>query len=370
MADQPASHSEVELVAVPHSVIATWPVGTFLENVVIAADGDFVIAVHNRRELHRATPGGEHERWVSMPVPPAGMIAHRDGGVFVVGGEPGEGPHHLYRVSVSGEATDCGAVPGSLFLNGFTPGPPGTGYAVDSIVGVVYAIDLDSGDSTVVVSDERLQKISAEPMLPGANGIKATPQELYITNTDRALVLRAALDGRGTPTGEVVTLAEHLRGDDLAVASDGDLFITNHIHNTLIRFDPRTGTRTAIAGPEQGMAGSTACVFGTDPDEQTSLFVTTTGGIVMPPEGVVQPAKLVRLETNATVCPSPSLRPKVAQHDRHRCHQPFPRYGFLGPDGGHQPRRHRWGPDYRGVVQRIRRALRGAARRRCTGHRG
>jgi SMP-30/Gluconolactonase/LRE-like region len=296
---QPASHSAVDVVAVPHTVVATWPVGTFLENIAVLDGGEFVIAVHNRRELHRATSGGEHHLWVSMPASPAGMIAH-DGGVSVVGGEPGQGPHHLYRVTPTGEVHDRGPIPGTLFLNGFTPGPPGTGYAVDSIAGEVFGIDLDSGGSRRVLSDQRLQKISAEPMLPGANGIKATQDALYITNTDRALVLRAPLDSDGIPVGSVEIVAEHLRGDDLAVASDGNLLITNHIHNTVIRLDPSTGKRTAIAGPDQGMAGSTACAFGTAPGDRASLFVTTTGGIVMPLDGVVQEAKLVRLETGVT----------------------------------------------------------------------
>jgi sugar lactone lactonase YvrE len=233
-----------------------------------------------------------------MPVPPAGVIAVEDG-LFVVGGEPGEGPHHLYRITLEGAVVDCGAIPDTLFLNGFTPGVAGTGYAVDSIAGVVIAIELDTGASRVVVRDDRLGKISAEPMLPGANGIKATDDALYITNTDRALVVKAPLDATGIPVGTLETVAENLRGDDLAVGSDGDLFITNHIHNTLIRLKP-DGTRLAVAGPAEGMAGSTACVFGTAPNDRTSLFVTTTGGIVMPLEGVVQEAKLVRLDVGTT----------------------------------------------------------------------
>lgn len=299
MAGRPGTHTDVELVAVPHEVVATWPVGTFLENIAITPDDDFVVSVHNRHELHRVSPGGEHSKWVSMPAPPAGMIAAADG-VWVVGGEPGQGPHHVYFVTWTGEVTERDAVTGSLFLNGFTPGPAGIGFTVDSITGTVIAVELASGASQVVVTDERLRKLSAEPMLPGANGIKAGDGALYLTNTDRALVLAAPLDATGRPTGAVETVAEHLRGDDLAVSSDGDLFITNHIHNTLIRLNPTTGDRVAVAGPQQGMAGCTACVFGTAADDPMSLYVTTTGGIVMPLDGVVQDAKLVRLQVGVT----------------------------------------------------------------------
>ncbi len=295
---QPAAHHEVEIVPVPHTVVATWPVGSFLENIVPTGSGDFIVSVHNHKELHRVTADGNRQRWVSMPASPAGMVVVGDT-VFVVGGDPGQGPHHLYRVTADGDVHDVGPIADTLFLNGFTPGTPGIGYAVDSILGVVIAIELDSGASHVVVSDERLQKISPDPMLPGANGIKVGDDALYVTNTDRALVVKAPLDAAGVPLGSVDLVAEHVRGDDLAVASNGDLFITNHTQNTLIRLTTE-GECVAVAGPVQGMAGSTACVFGTSPDDLTSLFVTTTGGMIMPIDGVVQAAKLVRLEVGMT----------------------------------------------------------------------
>jgi len=291
-----AEHRDVDVVPAPHQVVATWPVGTFLENIVALENDDFVVSVHNHRELHTVNAAGAHSVWATMPVSPAGLIATGDA-VFAVGGEPGQGPHRLIRVDIATrEVTDLGPIPGSLFLNGFTPGPPGMGYAVDSLVGDIYSIELSTGDSHLVLQDPLLTKVSAEPMMPGANGIKRFGDALYITNTDRALVLRAALDSAGLPTGSVEIVAEHLRGDDLAVAEDGVLYIANHIHNTVIRFSPSSGERVAIAGPDQGMAGSTACIFGRTQAHGTSLFVTTTGGIVMPLDGIVQQAKLVRID--------------------------------------------------------------------------
>ena len=294
MTAQPAAHREVPIVPVPSRVIERWPVGHFLENIAVLDDGSFVVAVHNRKELHRVAIDGSRHAWCTLPSSPAGMVV-TDDAVYVVGGEPGQGPHHLYRVGFDGTVIDRGPIPDTLFLNGFTPGRAGHGYAVDSLAGMVVEIALTSGASTVVLRDERLMKISAEPMLPGANGIKAGQGALFITNTDRALILRAGLRADGSVDGSLETIAEQLRGDDLAVDEAGDLYITNHIHNTLIRLRA-SGERIAIAGPEQGMAGCTACVFGSTPDTRTSLFVTTTGGIVMPLDGVAQEAKLVRLE--------------------------------------------------------------------------
>ena len=48
------------------------------------------------------------------------------------------------------------------------------------------------------------------------------------------------------------------------------------------------------------MPGCTACVFGTAAETAGKLFVVTTGGIVMPLNGVVQEAKLVELDVGVT----------------------------------------------------------------------
>jgi hypothetical protein len=44
------------------------------------------------------------------------------------------------------------------------------------------------------------------------------------------------------------------------------------------------------------MVGATACAFGRAPGDETALYVSTDGGFIVPHEGVVQDAKLVRFE--------------------------------------------------------------------------
>jgi len=294
MSDQPAPHDTVPLEPVDHRIVATWPAGTFIENIAVMADGSFVISIHNRCEILHVSREGASARLATLPLSPAGLVAVSDG-VFAVAGKPGQSPHRLFKVGLDGSIEERMQVPNTMFLNGLTPARPGRAYTVDSILGVVIELDLDGTSSRVVLRDERLTKCSPDPMVPGANGIKVGEGALFITSTDRALVLRAELGSDG-PTGNLSTLAERLRGDDLALDEAGSLYIANHIHNTLIRLRPN-GERIAIAGPDEGMAGSTACVFAAD--DPAGLYVTTTGGITMPIGGVVQEAKLVRLETGA-----------------------------------------------------------------------
>lgn len=256
----------------PYHFVATWPVGTFIENIAVMADGSFVISVHNRCEILHVSRAGASTRLVSLPFSPAGLVATSDG-VFAVAGKPGQSPHRLFKVGLDGSVEERMQVPDTMFLNGLTPARPGRAYTVDSILGVVIELDFDGTSSRIVLRDERLTKCSPDLMVPGANGIKVGDGALFITSTDRALVLRAELGPDGL-TGQLSTLAEHLRGDDLALDEVGNLYIANHIHNTLIRLRPN-GERIAIAGPDQGMAGSTACVFTSD--DPGGLYVTATG---------------------------------------------------------------------------------------------
>ena len=54
--------------------------------------------------------------------------------------------------------------------------------------------------------------------------------------------------------------------------------------------------RATLAGPEQGMVGSTACAFGRAPGDEKALYVTTDGGFLIPHQSGIQDAKLVRIE--------------------------------------------------------------------------
>jgi hypothetical protein len=292
-APYPAQHEAVPSDLAPAEVVATWPVGTFLENIAALPGGDFVLSVHSERQLLRCTSRGEHRALATLPLPTMGLVVDGER-VFVVAGEPGTAPGVLFEVGLDGSVQERLTLPDTVFLNGFTPGHAGRAYAVDSVRGEVIALDLERFTARVALADERLAKCSELPMVPGANGLKADDTSLWITNTDRATVLRADLGGDGS-VGPLRVVAEHLRGDDLALDVDGAAYITTHIENALVRLAP-DGARHVLAGPEQGMAGCTSCAFGTAPDERASLFVLTTGGVVQPYQGVPQEAKLVRVD--------------------------------------------------------------------------
>ena len=108
------------------------------------------------------------------------------------------------------------------------------------------------------------------------------------------MIVRVPIRSDGS-AGAVETVWRDIIGDDFAFGESGSLYVTTHPAHTLVRIDP-SGKRTTIAGPDQGMVGSTACAFGAAPGDENALYVCTDGGFTVPHERGVEDAKLVRFE--------------------------------------------------------------------------
>lgn len=287
-------HADTPPAFVKSSVVAIWPVGTFVENLAVLSDGMLAVAVHTSNAVERVSPAGHRSVACNLPVPPTGLVARTGGGFYVAAGNPGQSPGRVWRVDGDGGTELALEIGEAVFLNGLTPLTPDLLLAADSILGRIYRLDLKARTAEVWLADERLGKITSFPFMPGANGLKLSGGYVYVTNTDRAILCRARVDSNGR-AGSLEVVAEQLRGDDFAFDADGTAYIATHIENSVVRYLP-DGDRAAVAGPEEGMAGSTAVAFGRLDRDQRSLYVTTTGGLVRPYGGVVREAKLVRLE--------------------------------------------------------------------------
>ena len=123
----------------------------------------------------------------------------------------------------------------------------------------------------------------------------------WISVSGRRLMVRVPIKPDGS-AGDIEIAATHLQADDFAFGMSGSVYIATHPEHTLVRLDP-TGARTTLAGPEQGMVGSTACAFGRAPGDEKALYVTTDGGFLIPHESGIQDAKLVRMEVGESGWP-------------------------------------------------------------------
>jgi sugar lactone lactonase YvrE len=290
-------HDPAPFSPTPASAVASWPVGTFVENLAVLDSGDIVVSILSEARIDRVTPAGVVSALIQFEVPPTGLAVSQ-GALFAAVGEPGQAPMTLWRIDPgAGAGEPWMVVEDAEFLNGLTPFDEGRLLAADSHQGRLYLIDLAARTSVIWLEDERLTRAPRIDFLPGANGVKRVGDRVFVSSTGRALFLAADVQADGS-AGALALVAERVRIDDFAFDADGAAYLTTHIGHSLDRLDA-SGVRVTLAGPDQGLAGSTACAFGRGERDRASLYVTTTGGIVTPPGGVLQPAKLVRLDVGA-----------------------------------------------------------------------
>jgi len=305
-------HQAAPLEPVPHAVVCEWPAGTFVENLALLPDRSFAISVLSEARIDRVTLAGERRTLIQLPAPPTGLaVLH--GVLYAAVGEPGHTGAALWAIDPrTGAGGPAVALTEAMFLNGMTPFTAASANALlvaDSALGCLWLVDVQAKTVTRWFSDERLAPAPDVPMLPGANGLKVFGRHVWVTSNGRALLMRVAVAPDGS-AGAAEVFAESLRGDDMAFDLDGRLYIATHLGHSLDRIDTslRGSGRLGLAGVAQGMAGSTACAFGpvedasrpgTAASHDQALYVTTTGGILLPPGGALQTAKLVRLDVGA-----------------------------------------------------------------------
>ena len=277
------------------TLIASWPPGTFAENLAVSAAGDIFVTIHNASQVVRITRDGDVSPFASFPVPVAGIAFDPQGVMWVSGGTPGTAPGSIWKVTQGGCVSQWCEIPDALFLNGMTMHPDGAHLVVaESLLGLVIEVDIASAGHRVWLQHPLLAP-RAIGQTPGANGIKFLGGDAYISVTDRDIIVRANLMKTDGPDA-VQIVAEHIRADDFAVGADHALYIATHPANSLLRL-AISGERTTLAGPQQGMAGATAVAFGRSDEDADCVYVTTTGGLFAPVDGVIQPARLVRVRT-------------------------------------------------------------------------
>jgi hypothetical protein len=292
----PPAHGAPPLRPVPSVVVAEWPEGTFLENLAPCGThpGSWLVTVPLHHRIDRVDPDGKRATVVELPNTVTG-ITTTDLGTFFITGVMGEAGWRLARLDDPGAAqpgtgdTVCD-VPDLVFGNGLTWDGRRL-LAVDSVLGHVVAIDPVRRTSSVWLAHELLTKLDPATALPGANGIVVHGGWVYVTSTERALLLRCPV-ASNSPADELEVVAERLVGDDLDIDRHGRVYVATHVLHSVLCLDP-DGRREDIAGLDQGVAGCTSVAL--DPRDPTALYVTSTGGLLNPPEGGVQPARLVRL---------------------------------------------------------------------------
>jgi hypothetical protein len=282
-----ASHNGGETFFVPAETLATFPSGTFLENIVISASGDiFLTSFLDGTIIHR-TPDGTQNMFAHIDGTVSGIVTTPDGGFFVCNQQP-HGPESIWYIDAHGRTEKWLELPDARFLNGMARLSDQLLLAADSFTATVWQIDITQHQAAPWLTHEALSKHSSQNTTPGPNGIKVFDDAVFVSNSERTTVIRIPVLQQ-QQAGQPVLYADHLLLDDFAFDTYGNLYGATHPLNTVVRLAP-TGTRLTIAGPEQGVGGCTATAFGTN---QGKLYVVTDGGVLAKKP---EPARLVSLD--------------------------------------------------------------------------
>jgi DNA-binding beta-propeller fold protein YncE len=274
-------------------VVAEFPANTFLENIAVGGAGELFVTSLEEGAVYRIEPRtGVKTEFAKLNGKIAGIALDRNGGMLLTGWADGKTPS-VFFVDRRGRLRATVAVEGAVFLNGITPLGGDKFLIADSYKGVIWAFDARSRRYEVWLADDALARGDATNPFPGVNGLRIHGGAVYATNTERQKVFRIKLLPGGK-AGKPELFAERINGDDFAIDPAGNLYVTTHVYNSVVRVAP-DGTTAVVAELGEGAAGATALAYGRGKGDRTDLYFVTNGGMSLPPPGGVQKAKVVRL---------------------------------------------------------------------------
>ena len=274
-------------------VLATYPTGTFLENLEAQPDGSILFTSYFAKQILRWTPAG-NVTFATLNVHPVDFVTTTRGVIVAAHGKPfNSGSDFVETMQIvlldaDGGVRSTTAVSEARFLNGMIPFEAGRFLIADSLAGVVWAYEQGNSEVTPWLSHEALKPVTGPngEFALGANGIKIFRGHLYFSNSSTTTLYRIRLEG-ADPAGEVETVAKLNGIDDFAIEESGRIFAATH-RNEIVMIDTQ-GRVTVIA--DKQTEGATAVAFGLGPSAG-HLFVTTTGGLFA---GLKANANLLRM---------------------------------------------------------------------------
>lgn len=277
------------------ATLASFADGAFLENIDVTADGDIYFTDYFRKTVHRRSAAGVLTPFAKLPIHPASVLAVPSG--FVVAGPKisfTEGPqftgsNHLIFLNAKGEVTREIAVAQARFLNGMARLSEQEILIADSILGVLWRLDLRSGEISPWLQHELLSSDPAvQPFLPGANGVKLAGAWVYVSNSSRGAIYRARVQGGAVQSNTLERFAATGAVDDFVVLEGGRVIAASHAEH-LMDIDAAGTVRRLM---DEGCGGCTAVGVRPGVARPAEVYVVTTGHIL---EGSKAPAHLLRV---------------------------------------------------------------------------
>ena len=261
----------------------------FAENVAVDYKGNIYVSLALASAIAKITPDGQ-QTIIKLPVSipeggPAGIAVDIQGRVYVGIYSPknhdavGEG---VWVVPPDGGIPYLGfTLPQGGTVNGLTFDSQGNMYMTDPDNGLIYKVLNGSTQAKVWLDSPLLKRVPGKftvaPGLstfptPGVNGIKVYNDAVWVSNTAQESITQIPLNSDGS-AGTPQAHFTNILSDDFAFDVAGNLYTATDEDNEIVKFSP-DGTRTVIAGPQDGILGSSAVAFGRLPGDRNRLYIT------------------------------------------------------------------------------------------------
>jgi SMP-30/Gluconolactonase/LRE-like region len=289
----PPLYQNVPIQLVPAKTITSFPINTFIENIVIATDGTLFVSNHEAGQIVHISLDGTQTIYATWESKIAGLAIANDGSLIVTAWNASGIPVVL-QVSTAGDIKLLATLPEAIFLNGLTHFKDGRYLLADSFRGAIWEFNLVDNSTKIWLEHPILARSNSESPIPAVNGLKFFDGILYASNTEQQLILKIAVDSSGNPSEPEIWVTNN-NIDDFAFDIDGNLYGATHIFNSVVKITP-DGKTTTIATAEQGVIGSTAVAFGRTENDNTCIYIVGNGGMFLPPPTGIVPSEVVRLD--------------------------------------------------------------------------
>ena len=282
-----AIHEEIK----PHETVALFPINSFIENLHCDEAGNVFVTNHFEGTVYKIKPDGDKGIYASTNGKLTGIIK-KDPHSFLLNGWDEHEQSTIWLLNDQQQIIPLLQPEGALFFNGMATADHRQYLICDSYKGCIWKYDAEKNTAIIWIEHPLLSLAAPTNTIPAANGIKIFHDTVFVSNTDKKLLLTIPLNAAPGTTPDLFLEGQNL--DDFAFDKDGTIYATTHIFNSVLRITPSKNI-TVIGTAAQGLTGSTAAAFGASAQNSDYLYVTTNGGMSWPEAGLEE-GKVIRLK--------------------------------------------------------------------------
>jgi sugar lactone lactonase YvrE len=274
------------------------------EGVVIDKTGNVYVSVRaSSDQVWKFSPSGTKTMLVDLGEPgggAGGLALDSKGNVYVCRAVTNQG---VYRVGNDGNAVLIPGTENIVFPNALAFDSSENIYATETFSGGTSSDPFGPGGIWCIPKGERAELWLRDELLTGlppslfpfpigANGIGFCHGDLYVVNTDKALIVRIPVQPDGSP-GEP-EIWKHVEDvpesplynspsfpvllDGLAIDLQGNIYVAVISRNAIVRIDAKDRSQKTFAiNPDISLDTPASLAFATDNGVQKSLFITNLG---------------------------------------------------------------------------------------------